>query len=174
MVVHTVTPELGRWRQEDQPEVLHHLPLCSKFEASLLGYRRGEKGEGEKHRDRERERKRLRGRKVPRFTSKLENKLSQVPRNPQWNGRGYPLFPLRALPDLSAVSFFLSSHLDSKTTDRPRNFLHLSDHIALRESRFILLFPKLGAPLSSMIPRNTAMVDGEQPRTDQMDQKHLL
>lgn len=36
-----------------------------------------------------------------------------------------------------------------------------------------LLFLKLGAPLFSMIPRNIVMADGEQPETDQMDQKHL-
>lgn len=33
MAVHAVIPELGRWRQEDQSEVLRHLPLCSKLEA---------------------------------------------------------------------------------------------------------------------------------------------
>lgn len=54
MVVHAVIPELGRWRQEDQPEVLHHLPLSSKFEASLLGLGRGEKGRRETQRQRER------------------------------------------------------------------------------------------------------------------------
>jgi hypothetical protein len=100
-VVHTVVLELGRWRQEDQAEVLGHLPLCGKFEASL-GYKRRERErdrererqrqretETETERDRETEREtgterqrdrqieRLGWRNVPRFTREPENKLAK-------------------------------------------------------------------------------------------------
>lgn len=50
-----VIPEPGRWRQEDQSEVLGHFPLRSQFKASL-GYKRrgGERDQRERERERER------------------------------------------------------------------------------------------------------------------------